>query len=375
MMSINNRPKMVIDSTFWCNKKVLVTGHTGFKGSWLALWLQQLGAEVFGFALAPNSQSSLFVRADVAQDMNSIEGDIRNLQQLKKAVEKIKPDVVFHLAAQALVRYSYQNPLETYETNVMGTLHVLEAIRECDSVRAAVMVTTDKCYENKEWIWPYRENEAIGGHDPYSSSKGCAELLIASYRKSYFFEDHQTSIATARAGNVIGGGDWADDRLIPDIVRAFQNDREVKIRNPNAIRPWQHVLDPLSGYLLLAEKLFADGHQYAEAWNFGPKIEDMATVQRVVELMAEYWGQAKWSVDQAETVHEAHSLKLDSSKALVFLQWQSKWSLLQALEKTTSWYRLALHGEDMKHICEQQIMNYCLISSSNLEKLSKNENN
>ena len=274
---------MVVNSAFWKDKRVLLTGHTGFKGSWLSLWLQSMGAQVTGYALAPPSNPSLFDVAEVGKGMTSIIGDIGDLERLRAVFAEHKPEIVIHMAAQALVRYSYVEPVETYSTNVMGTVNLLEAVRGTDSVRAVVNVTSDKCYENREWVWGYRENEAMGGFDPYSNSKGCAELVTAAYRNSYFhpgqYKEHGVAIASGRAGNVIGGGDWADDRLIPDIMRAITQGKPVNIRNPHAIRPWQHVLEPLSGYLLLAQKLFEDGPAYAEGWNFGPNDEDAKPVQ------------------------------------------------------------------------------------------------
>ena len=352
-----------MDAIFWKGKKVLITGHTGFKGSWLSLWLQSSGAEVVGISLEPPTTPSLYEQAEIAKGMVSLREDIRNLEKIKSIFIEHKPEIVFHLAAQPLVRYSYHEPVETYAINVMGTLHVLEAIRECKSVRAAVMITTDKCYDNKEWEWGYRENEPMGGHDPYSSSKGCAELLIASYRDSYFSEQdyssHQTAIATARAGNVIGGGDWAEDRLIPDIIRAFQNNETVQIRNPHAIRPWQHVLEPIAGYIELAERLYIDGSQWAEAWNFGPKEDDAKSVEWIVKEMTHSWGEeAKWSIDEGEHPHEANYLKLDCSKAHSKLKWQPRWDLGQALEKIVSWHKNIESGESAKTHCQKQITEY-----------------
>jgi len=329
----------------------------------LALWLQQLGAEVVGMALEPPTNPSLFVRADVANNMQSIIGDIRNLEWVKQVFKETQPDIVFHLAAQPLVRYSYQAPVETYATNVMGTLHVLEGIRSVDSVRAAVMITTDKCYENKEWHWGYRENEPMGGFDPYSSSKGCAELLIASYRNSYFpthdFSSHRTAIATARAGNVIGGGDWAEDRLIPDMIHAFNQKNPVLIRNPHAIRPWQHVLEPLSGYLSLAEKMYQSQGDLSEAWNFGPNHQDAKPVEWIVEQLALLWGdKAQWRIDSGDHPHEAHYLKLDCSKAQALLQWVPRWSLAMALEKIVAWHKAEMDGENMQAFSLAQIEDY-----------------
>lgn len=352
-----------MDVSFWKGKKVLITGHTGFKGSWLSLWLQNLGAKVVGISLDPPTCPSLYEQAELANGMISLREDIRNLDKIKSIFIGHQPEIVFHLAAQPLVRYSYHEPVETYATNVMGTLHILEAIRECKSVRAAVMITTDKCYDNKEWEWGYRENEPMGGHDPYSSSKGCAELLIASYRDSYFptqeYSTHKTAIATARAGNVIGGGDWAEDRLIPDIIRAFQKNEIVQIRNPNSIRPWQHVLEPLAGYIELAERLYIDGAQWAEAWNFGPKEEDAKPVEWIVREMIQSWDEdTKWSVDDGEHPHEANYLKLDCSKAHTKLKWQPRWDLSQALEKIVRWHKKVANGEGAKALCQNQITEY-----------------
>ncbi|MFK5857318.1 MAG: CDP-glucose 4,6-dehydratase [Bacteroidota bacterium] len=352
---------------FWKNKIVFISGHTGFKGAWLSLWLQNLGAKVIGYALSPPTKPSLFEKADIASGIHSIKGDIRNLKQLKKVFNKYQPEIVFHLAAQSLVRYSYQEPVETYETNVMGTLNILEAIRDIKSVRAVIMVTTDKCYENKEWPWAYRENEALGGYDPYSSSKGCAELLISSYRNSYFsnktFNEHRTAIASVRAGNVIGGGDWADDRLIPDIIRAFQANNMVNIRNPDAIRPWQHVLEPLAGYMKLAERLYNNGIDYAQAWNFGPLEQDAKPVQWIVKQMANMWSnEAGWKIIKDDVFHEANYLKLDCSKAHNQLDWWPKWDLKTALQKIVHWHKVEVgvkvKGEALRKLCLEQIHDY-----------------
>jgi len=354
-----------MDTGFWKEKKVLITGHTGFKGSWLSLWLQSLGADVVGVSLDPPTTPSLYEEAQVADGMISLREDIRNLEKLKAIFTEHQPEIVFHLAAQPLVRYSYREPVETYATNVMGTLHVLEAIRLCKSVRVAVMITTDKCYNNREWEWGYRENEPMGGHDPYSSSKGCAELLIASYRDSYFpaqeYSHHQTAIASARAGNVIGGGDWAEDRLIPDIIRAFQEGEAVQIRNPNSIRPWQHVLEPLAGYIELAEVLFRDGAGWAEAWNFGPREEDAKPVEWIVKAMAKQWSSdTTWNIDGGEHPHEANYLKLDCSKAHSRLDWRPRWNLETALEKIVRWHKVELKGVGLKEICLEQIKEYSM---------------
>lgn len=342
----------MVEPAFWAGKTVLLTGHTGFKGSWLSLWLQSMGANVIGFALAPPSNPSLFETAKVAEGMVSIDGDIRDYAALAVVFEQYQPEIVIHMAAQALVRYSYVNPVETYATNVMGTVHLLEAARQIDSVRAIVNITSDKCYENREWVWGYRENESMGGYDPYSSSKGCAELVASAYRNSFFnpqdYAKHGVAVASARAGNVIGGGDWAEDRLIPDIMRAIVQGRSVNIRNPHAIRPWQHVLEPLSGYLVLAQKLYQEGVAYAEGWNFGPNDADAKPVQWIVDKLTEAWGEgASWVLDDGNHPHEAHYLKLDCSKAKVRLEWQPRWCLNEALEKIIAWHKAEVQGEDM----------------------------
>lgn len=343
---------------FWQGRRVLLTGHTGFKGSWLSLWLQSMGAQVHGIALAPQTQPALFEVAKVAEGMEHHVTDIRDFEAVRSLVHAFRPEVVIHMAAQPLVRLSYQRPIETYATNVMGTVHVLEAARQSGSVRAIVNVTTDKCYENREWVWGYREDEPMGGHDPYSSSKGCAELVSAAYRKS-FLKEAGIALATARAGNVIGGGDWAADRLVPDILRALQDDQPVLIRNPHAIRPWQHVLEPLSGYLLLAERLLQHGQSEAEGWNFGPRDEDAQPVQWIVERLCAAWGgDARWTLQAGDHPHEAHFLKLDISKARQRLQWSPRWSLETALERITEWHRAWLSGQDMRAFCLHQISQY-----------------
>ena len=342
---------------------MLLTGHTGFKGSWLSLWLQSMGAKVIGYALAPPTDPSLFVAANVAEGMISHEGDIRDFAALAAAFEKHRPEIVIHMAAQALVRYSYANPIETYSTNVMGTVHLLEAARLTDSVRAIVNVTSDKCYENREWIWGYRENEPMGGYDPYSNSKGCAELVASAYRASFFnpndFAKHGVALASARAGNVIGGGDWAEDRLIPDIMRAITQNKPVNIRNPHAIRPWQHVLEPLSGYLLLAQKLYEEGAGYAEGWNFGPNDEDAKPVQWIVDKLTKTWGEgASWVLDGGDHPHEAHYLKLDCSKAKARLDWHPHWNLPTTLDNIIRWNKQWIAGENMQKASLQQIADY-----------------
>lgn len=350
--------ELVMNPSFWRNKRVLVTGHTGFKGSWLSLWLQDLGAELHGIALDPPTTPNLFSEACVADGMSSNILDIRDYGQVRSAVKKIAPEIVIHMAAQPLVRYSYKNPIETYATNVLGTVHVLEALRETSGVKAIVNVTTDKCYENREWVWGYRENEPMGGFDPYSSSKGCAELVTSAYRRS-FFADLGVGLATARAGNVVGGGDWSEDRLIPDALRAFERADPVIIRNPNATRPWQHVLEPLSGYLTLAERLYEEPEAYSEGWNFGPRDEDAKSVEWIVDALAERWGEeAVWNIDAGEHPHEAHFLKLDISKAQSRLNWQPKWTIKQALDRIVEWHQIWMNHGDIKAVCHQQIKMY-----------------
>ncbi len=352
-----------VNTNFWYGKRVLLTGHTGFKGSWLSLWLQSMGAQVVGYALTPPTNPSLFEIAEVGKGMTSIIGDIRDLERLRTVFAEHKPEIVIHMAAQALVRYSYIEPVETYSTNVMGTVNLFEAVRNTNSVKAVVNVTSDKCYENREWVWGYRESEAMGGHDPYSNSKGCAELVTAAYRNSYFhsdkYKEHGIAVATGRAGNVIGGGDWAEDRLIPDIMRAITQGKPVNIRNPDAIRPWQHVLEPLSGYLLLAQKLHEEGAAYAEGWNFGPDDEDAQPVQWIVEKLTKAWDErASWVLDGGNHPHEAHYLKLDCSKAKARLDWHPKWHLEDSLGAITDWYRAYQDAKDMRAFSLGQIQRY-----------------
>ena len=343
---------------FWRSKRILVTGHTGFKGSWLSLWLQSMGAVLRGISLEPPTEPALFSVARVAEGMEHRIVDIRDFAAVKSQIDEFQPEIIIHMAAQPLVRLSYHEPIETYATNVMGTVHLLEAARHARSVRSIVNITTDKCYENREWVWGYREEEPMGGHDPYSSSKGCAELVSSAYRKS-FLKDAGIALATARAGNVIGGGDWALDRLIPDVLRALQNNQPVLVRNPHAIRPWQHVLEPLSGYLLLAERLYENGQSDAEGWNFGPRDEDAQNVQYIVERICERWGEdASWTLQPGEHPHEANFLKLDISKAGQRLKWSPRWSLETALHNTTEWHRAWLRGQDMKTFCLNQISQY-----------------
>lgn len=353
----------MVETSFWAGKVVLITGHTGFKGSWLSLWLQAMGAQVIGYALPPPTKQSLFVAATVTEGMISIDSDIRDFTALLSVFKQYQPEIVIHMAAQSLVRYSYANPMETYAINVMGTVHLLEAARLTNSVRAIVNVTSDKCYENHEWVWGYRENEAMGGYDPYSNSKGCAELVASAYRSSYFnptnFTDHGVALASARAGNVIGGGDWAEDRLIPDIMRAIMQGKPVNIRNPHAIRPWQHVLEPLSGYLMLAQKLFENGAVYGEGWNFGPNDEDAKPVLWITDHIIKTWGKgASWVLDGGDHPHEAHYLKLDCSKAKARLGWFPKWQLKDALRAIIDWHRAYCDGKDMRDFTLGQIQEY-----------------
>ncbi len=355
--------KVDMNSLFWRDKRVLLTGHTGFKGSWMSLWLQSMGAQVTGYALAPPTEPNLFEVANIGKNMTSVIGDIRDLAHLKKVFTEHEPEIVIHMAAQALVRYSYIEPVETYSTNVMGSVNLLETVRCSKGVKAVVIVTSDKCYENREWAWGYRENEAMGGHDPYSNSKGCAELVTAAYRNSYFhpdkYREHGVSVASARAGNVIGGGDWAADRLIPDIMRAITLGQAVNIRSPHAIRPWQHVLEPLSGYLLLAQRLFESGADYAEGWNFGPNDNDAKPVQWIVEKLTQVWGKgANWTLDGGDHPHEAHYLKLDCSKAKARLDWHPRWHLEHTLGKIIDWHRACQDGKDMRVFSLQQIQQY-----------------
>jgi CDP-glucose 4,6-dehydratase len=353
-----------VDPAFWRGKRVFLTGHTGFKGGWLSLWLQSMGAEVQGYALSPPTEPGLYTVARVGEGMGSVIGDVRDLSTLQAAIRAFSPEVVIHMAAQALVRLSYADPVSTYATNVMGTVHLLEAVRHTAGVKAVVNVTTDKCYENREWDWGYRECEPMGGHDPYSNSKGCSELVTSAYRRSFFSTDGP-AVASGRAGNVIGGGDWAGDRLIPDILRAFERGVPVVIRNPLATRPWQHVLEPLSGYLVLAQQLHREAQSQAEAFNFGPLDDDVRPVQWIVERMVQRWGQqAGWTQEATEQPHEANYLKLDISKAKARLGWQPRWRLAQALDHIVSWHRAWLDHADMRALCLRQIAAYTATSSS-----------
>ena len=346
---------------FWAGKRVLVTGHTGFKGAWLWAWLRRLGAEPFGYALAPDTEPSLAVLSGIADAPTSVVGDIRDGEATTREMQRIRPDVVLHLAAQALVRRSYDEPAETFETNVMGTIRVLEAVRRTPSVRAVVVVTSDKCYENREWCWAYREDEALGGYDPYSASKAGSELVASAWRRSFLSSEggRTVGVATARAGNVIGGGDWALDRLVPDCVRALGADRPVMIRSPHATRPWQHVLEPLSGYLVLAERLWAEPATFAQAWNLGPSLEQVQPVSWVVDRVTRIWGDgARWELVGGDHPHEASFLAVDASKARARLEWQPRLSLHDALAWTVEWHKRHASGDSPRALVDEQIQRY-----------------
>jgi CDP-glucose 4,6-dehydratase len=347
----------------WQGKRVFLTGHTGFKGAWLTIWLHSLGAKVTGYALKPPTKPSIFELCRLDRKIKSNIGDVRDAAKLKKAMLAARPEIVIHMAAQPLVRLSYKEPSATYETNVMGVVNLLEAVRACPGVKAVVNVTTDKCYENKEHARAFREDEPMGGYDPYSSSKGCSELVTAAYRNSFFnpkdFKKHGVAIASARAGNVIGGGDWAEDRLIPDIIRAGLRGEKVRIRNPRAVRPWQHVLEPLSGYLRLAEKLYTHGPRYTGAWNFGPDAGDAKDVEWIIKRMFAAWPEAPgYVIDKARHPHEAHYLKLDSSKARSELGWAPRWHIGTAIDNIIAWTRAYAAKQDMHAVCLKQIAEY-----------------
>jgi len=348
-----------VNSKFWKGKKVFLTGHTGFKGSWMSIWLYQMGAIVKGYSLKPNTNPSLFDLANIKDLLTSEIGDIRDFNQLKKSMMDFEPHILIHMAAQPLVRLSYKEPIETYTTNVIGTVNVLEAARSCKNLKSIVSVTTDKCYENMEWDWAYRENEPMGGHDPYSSSKGCAELVTAAYRNSFFFNENSPALASARAGNVIGGGDWATDRLIPDTLKAFNIGEIVKVRNPLAVRPWQHVLEPISGYLMLAESLYLEGNKYEGAWNFGPNEDDCKNVEWILNQMVRIWGDGvSWQLDNNPQPHEATYLKLDCSKAKIHLKWKPKWAIYEALQKIHDWNYAFVSNGDILERCKKEIEEY-----------------
>jgi CDP-glucose 4,6-dehydratase len=349
---------LAVNPAFWRGKSVFLTGHTGFKGSWLSLWLQSMSARVTGYALKPPTRPSLFGLSGLARSMKSITGDVRNLPALKAALRRARPQVVIHMAAQSLVRESYADPVGTYSTNVMGTVNILEAIREVKSVSVVLIVTSDKCYENRERRAGYREDEAMGGHDPYASSKGCVELVVSAYRRSYF-KGSSMGVASVRAGNVIGGADWSKDRLVPDALRAFVAGRALRVRNPNAVRPWQHVLDPLNGYLTLAERLWSGGSAYSGAWNFGPAAKDHKPVKWVVKELVRRWGKgAAWKVDRAPKPHEAGLLNLDCSKARAKLGWRPSVDLDSALDWVIEWHRRHAGGERARGLTEEQIARF-----------------
>ena len=347
---------MLVKRASWEGRRVLVTGHTGFKGGWLALWLRELGAEVTGFALPPPTNPSFFDQVRLGELVTHVEGDVRDLTAIEQAIAEARPELVFHLAALPLVRQSYANPVETYATNVMGTVHLLDACRRIDSVRGIVCVTSDKCYENREWVWPYRESDPMGGHDPYSSSKGAAELAIASYRRSYFADG--PLVASVRAGNVIGGGDWAEDRLIPDIVRAVLAGERPLIRAPRSVRPWQHVLDALSGYLLVGERLLDGEDKVASAWNFGPADDDARPVAWVVDELLRAWGADGWDAPDGLQPHEATLLKLDCSKARTLLGWAPRLPLVKALTMVIDWHKSVSDGADARAVSIRQLAEY-----------------
>lgn len=350
---------------FWKDKKVFITGHTGFKGSWLSIWLNLLGADVTGYSLKPPTCPSLFELCKLDNKIKTIIGDIRDRNLVAETIISIEPEIIIHLAAQPLVRESYKHPVDTYETNVIGTINVLEAVRKCNSVRSVVNVTTDKCYENKEWYWSYRENESMGGYDPYSNSKSCSELITNSYRKSFFnlekYKENVVALASARAGNVIGGGDWAKDRLIPDCIDSLLNGEKIIIRNPNSIRPWQHVLEPLNGYLNLAQKLYENGIEFAEGWNFGPNEDDAKPVLWIVKKICETWGiDSSYQIYDGKQFHEANYLKLDCSKAKAKLGWYPKWNLDTSINKIVEWVLAFKEEQNMLEVCNNQIKEYMM---------------
>ena len=359
--------KVELNTQFWRGKKVLITGHTGFKGGWLSLWLQTLGAKVTGYSLPAPTEPSFFDAAHVARGMESVTGDIRDLSSLTMAAKQAAPEIIIHMAAQSLVRLSYDDPVTTYSTNVLGTVNVLEAARGIPGLRAVVIVTSDKCYEITDERRDFREGDPLGGHDPYANSKACAELVTAAYRRSFFSGYHlnPVGVATVRAGNVIGGGDWAADRLIPDAIRAFGSRHPVKLRYPRATRPWQHVLDPLLGYLLLAETLCASASDHAAAWNFGPARDHVTSVADVVDALAKKWGdQAAWEPDPADQPHEAHFLSIDASKARTVLGWKPRLDLMQTLDWTVDWYRAWRDGTDMRKFSESQLNRYSSLATA-----------
>lgn len=350
---------MVISDSFWAGKKILITGHTGFKGGWISLWLNMLGADVAGYSLEPPTEPSLYENLNLNGVLSlDILGDITDLKKLNSALVDFRPEIIIHMAAQSLVKKSYEAPILTYNTNVMGTVCVLEAAKKVSSVKTILNITTDKCYENKEWIWPYRENEALGGYDPYSSSKACSEIISSAYRDS-FLRDIGIGLATARSGNVIGGGDWAANRIVPDTMRAFMNGEALTVRNPDAVRPWQHVLEPIYGYILLCQKLYQEPDKYADSWNFGPDNSEDKPVSQLADFMVKEWGAgATWELDQNAHPHEAQQLRLDSSKAKKYLNWSQTWSIEKALKETVRWYKAWFNNENVRNVSLMQIEKY-----------------
>jgi len=351
---------LVVRPEFWNGRRVLVTGHTGFKGSWLVTWLKRLGACVSGYSLEPETNPSLFTELEKDLDMDSMIGDIRDFDKFSRSLRVANPEIIFHMAAQPLVRDSYVKPLETFQTNIIGTANLLEVSRYLPNLKAVVVITTDKVYENEEWVWAYRENDPLGGHDPYSSSKACTEIVTSAMRRSFFHSAKSPGIATVRAGNVIGGGDWARDRIVPDVVRAFQNAEVVRLRNPNAIRPWQHVLEPLGGYLLLAQKICqGERETYCSSWNFGPDPHNAVPVEKLMTLLASHWPGVRWEVDPGLHPHEAFYLKLESSKAKQLLDWHPKWGIEKTIQMIVDWYRAYYKKEAGAYaLCLSQINEY-----------------
>lgn len=363
MRSMQNHISQYINDGFFSGKKILITGHTGFKGSWLSILLSMLGAKVYGYSLEPPTNPSLFVETGLSSLMQSHIGDIRDYEHFSSVLKEVEPEIVIHMAAQPLVRESYLNPIDTYTTNVIGTVNILDAVRHSSGVKVVLVITTDKCYENKEWVWGYRENEALGGYDPYSSSKACSEIAVASFRSSFFnlldYDKHGTVVATARAGNVIGGGDWATDRLIPDFFRSISKQEQLVIRSPLATRPWQHVLEPLTGYLMLVRKAFEHGPEYGQAWNFGPDDDDVQNVEWIARTICELWGDgASYTVDSSPKPHEARYLKLDCSKAKTELGWKPRWSISKTLATIVEWNKCWISGGDVLLECQRQIHDF-----------------
>jgi CDP-glucose 4,6-dehydratase len=349
----------ISQKSFWENKKIFLTGHSGFKGSWLSIWLLNLGAKVKGFSLRPNTDPNLYQEAGLGHHFESDFGDIRDLETISNSIKKFNPDILIHMAAQPIVSQSYKNPVDTYSTNVMGTLNILEASKNCSNLKSILAITTDKCYENQETDKLYKEDDQLGGYDPYSSSKGCCEILISSYRRSFFNEMSSPGLASARAGNVLGGGDWAQNRLIPDILKSFEKEENVIVRNPQSIRPWQHVLEPLSGYLNLAEKLYLDSSKFSEPYNFGPREKDCKSVIDIVEKISELWGtSASWKIKEDNSFYESKSLKLDISKARRKLFWEPKWEISKALKRTVLWHKKWLNNRDAAEACIADIKKY-----------------